>query len=293
MTVDTIEGVVLDHVAHAVPHWQDVWDRYATDLGAEWSSGGPGPGFAPGQVQFANGARIEILMPHNPEVNDFLVRFLARSGPGPHHLTFKVPNLDTALDRARDAGFEPIGIDRTDPEWMEAFIHPKQATGVVVQMAEAPNPWSSPPPDGYPVARRQRSDGTGPVAAASLVQVVHAVADLDAGTALFAGLLGGTLVAEGGHPDHRWVDLTWGGPLDIRLVAPIPSSARSPLLGWLGARPGRLHHLELVAEEPERVPGAEPGDPARLGLDTDRRPGAYRVIAPEANAGLGLVITAP
>ena len=58
-----IDGTVLDHVAHAVPRWQDVWDRYAIDLGAEWTSGGPGPGFAPGQLQFANGARVEVLMP--------------------------------------------------------------------------------------------------------------------------------------------------------------------------------------------------------------------------------------
>ena len=58
-----IEGYRLDHVAHAVPRWQDVWDRYATDLGAEWNSGGPGPGFAPAQLRFANGARVEVLMP--------------------------------------------------------------------------------------------------------------------------------------------------------------------------------------------------------------------------------------
>src|SRR5665213_2365264 len=48
-----IEGTVLDHIAHAVPRWQDVWGRYATDLGASWSSGGPGPGFAPAQLRFA------------------------------------------------------------------------------------------------------------------------------------------------------------------------------------------------------------------------------------------------
>ena len=35
-----IEGTVLDHVAHAVPRWQEVWGRYATDLGAVWASGG-------------------------------------------------------------------------------------------------------------------------------------------------------------------------------------------------------------------------------------------------------------
>ena len=60
---DADRGAVLDHVAHAVHRWQDVWHRYATDLGAVWSSGGPATGFAPASCEFANGARVEVLMP--------------------------------------------------------------------------------------------------------------------------------------------------------------------------------------------------------------------------------------
>ncbi len=162
----SIDGAVLDHVAHAVPRWQDVWHRYATDLGAEWASGGPGPGFAPGQLRFANGARVEVLMPCNVDVNDFLARFLDRSGPGAHHLTFKVPDLGAAIDAAGQFRIEPINVDLSDPEWMEAFLHPTPAGGVVVQLAEAPHPWSSPPPDDFPTARRMRPDGSGPRAPA-------------------------------------------------------------------------------------------------------------------------------
>ena len=33
-----LAGTVLDHVAHAVPRSQDVWDRYAADLGAVWAT---------------------------------------------------------------------------------------------------------------------------------------------------------------------------------------------------------------------------------------------------------------
>ncbi len=154
---ETIEGVVLDHVAHAVHHWGEVWGRYATDLGAEWNSGGPGAGFAPGQVRFGNGARVELLMPYDTAVNDFLERFLRSNGPGPHHLTFKVADIGSAIEQARRSGWEPIGIDLSDPEWMEAFLHPKQATGVVVQLAQAPGGgWTSPPPDDYPSDRRRR-----------------------------------------------------------------------------------------------------------------------------------------
>jgi hypothetical protein len=293
MPGSAIEDVRLDHVAHAVPRWQDVWDRYATELGAEWSSGGPGPGFAPGQVRFGNDARLEMLMPFDPHLNDFLQRFLQSNGPGPHQLTFKVPNLSDAIDRARAAGFEPIGIDRTDPEWMEAFLHPKAASGVVVQLAEAPSAWSSPPPDDYPTARRERRDGSGPVPPAELRRVVHAVADLGHATGLFVGLLGADVGDSGERPDHRWLDLDWGGALSLRLVAPRAEGPTTLLGQWLRGRSGRIHHLEFDVEEPEAVVGAVPGGIVTLGLDAGPSDRPSWVIGPEVNLGLRLLLIAP
>ena len=293
MPVAAIRGVSLDHVAHAVPRWQDVWDRYAVDLGAQWNSGGPGPGFAPGQLRFANGARIEVLMPHDPQVNDFLQRFLRSSGPGPHHLTFKVPDLSDAIDRARSAGFEPIGINRSDPEWMEAFLHPKAATGVVVQMAEAPHAWTSPPPDDYPTGRREYADGSGPVPPAAFRRVVHAVADLEQATGLFVGLLGADVTDQGARPDHRWAELDWGGPLSLRLVAPARAHLSPTLDQWLRGRSGRIHHLEFETVEPSAIAGTTRGSPDTLGIDIEPPSEPYWVVGPDANLGLGLVLSAP
>ena len=293
MPAETIEGVVLDHVAHAVPRWQDVWSRYAVDLGAVWSSGGPGAGFAPAQLRFANGARVELLMPYDTGVNDFLERFLSSNGPGPHHLTFKVADLAEAIEQARLSGWEPIGIDLSQPEWMEAFIHPKQATGVVVQLAQAPAAWGSPAPDDYPTERRQHEDGSGPVAPSSLLRVTHVVADMALATSLFLDLLAGAIVDEGSRGGHRWVDLTWGGPLDIRLVAPDSPSAGDQLLEWLDGRPGRVHHLELGVEEPQGLPGVRPARPGEPAAIIDAGPARQWVIEPQANAGMRLVITDP
>jgi hypothetical protein len=292
MTGTAIRGTVLDHVAHAVPRWQDVWSRYATDLGAEWSSGGPGPGFAPAQLRFGNDARLEVLMPNAIETNDFLARFLAHSGPGPHHLTFKVPDLSSALDQVRRCGFEPIGIGVRDPEWLEAFIHPRQATGVVVQVAEAPVPWSSPPPDDYPKERRTDSGG-GPVSPARLRWVTHAVSDLRAATLLFVELLGGDVVNEGSDPGLQWMELAWAGPLHIRLVSPTGSSTRGPISDWLAGRTGRIHHLLAEVEEPDRVTGARPIDPrlADSGVTPDLE--TMWEVAPADNLGLRLILHGP
>jgi catechol 2,3-dioxygenase-like lactoylglutathione lyase family enzyme len=290
MTPPSLKQIVLDHVAHAVPAWKDAWARYAPDLGAEWKSGGEGTGFSPAQLHFANGARIELLMPHDTTTNDFLARFLEQNGPGPHHLTFKVPDLLAALDAVRDAGFDPIGVDLRDPGWKEAFIHPKQATGVVVQLAQALVDWASPPPEGYPTERRQKKNGDGPVAPASLLRVTHAVADLDAGIDLFSGLLGGQVEDRGTGPGEQWIDLRWDGPLAVRLVAPTDGPESKELSAWLGDRTGRVHHLLLAAEEPDTLVGADPAPPDLPGLGGSAPGSCPWVIEPEDNFGLRLVV---
>lgn len=284
-----LAGTVLDHIAHAVPRWQDVWHRYATDLGAVWASGGPGPGFAPGQLRFANGARVEVLMPWDTGVNDFLSRFLAGNGPGAHHLTFKVPDLGLAIDEARRFGIDPINIDQSDSEWMEAFLHPKLAGGVVVQLAEAPHAWSSLPPDDYPTDLRLRLDGSGPAAPATLERVCHVVADLEAALALFGGLLAGDVVGEGSADGLRWVDLRWAGPLGLRLVGAEQAGGPGPVPDWLGGLPGRVHHIAMETEEPEGVPGTRPATPgiATLGAGIDD----YLEIPSDDNGGLGMVLS--
>lgn len=293
MNGGTIEGVSLDHVAHAVPRWQDVWTRYAADLGAEWTSGGQGRGFAPAQLRFANGARIEVLMPNDPHLNDFLQRFLTASGPGPHHMTFKVPDLTSAIEKARGSGINPIGIDRSDPEWKEAFLHPKEATGVVVQLAEAYGTWSSPAPEDFPGGRRQRLDGTGPLPPAAFCRIVHAVADLDSASALFVGLLGGTVVSRGTRSDHEWVEIEWGAPPGLRLAAPKEGSPTSPLAQWLKGRTGRIHHLEFDVDEPASIPGAQAASDRLIGLDISDGTRNHWMIGRDVNFGLQLLFATP
>lgn len=232
-----IAGIHLDHVAVAAERWEDAWPRYAAELGGRWINGGESPGFAAHQVAYANGMRLELIRPHAVEENDFMRRFLDRNGPGPHHLTFKVDDIEGALAAAESAGFRPVGVDLTWSEWKEAFLHPKDAPGVVVQLAESHGTWTSEPPPGFPSSRH---------AVASLDRVVHAVASLDEGLALFAGLLAGSEVGRGSSDDGDgtpWVELAWPGPGRVRLVEPRPGSA---VAAWVGDRAGRVHHLAFT-----------------------------------------------
>lgn len=247
-----LDDIDLDHVAVAVERWADAWPRYVGLLGGEWVAGGGAPGFASAQVRYSNEMKVEVLAPNQTEQNDFLRRFLDASGPGPHHLTYKVPDLGAALDEASSAGFDPVGVDLRDPEWKEAFLHPKQAQGVVIQLAESHGSWTSPPPADLPTPEHGRP--------ARLDHVAHAVADLDDGLTLFAGLLGGqqTNSGEDDAAESRWVDLTWPGSGRVRLVS--PSTRSSQLHDVLAGRPGRVHSLAFSG------PGADEAAGEHLGV---------------------------
>lgn len=229
----------LDHVAVAAERQADVWPRYAGDLAGAWVGGGAVPGFDSAQVKYANGMKVEALEPFQPEINDFLRRFLDHRGPGVHHLTFKTGDIVAALEAAEAAGYRPVGVNLSDPMWKEAFLHPKDAPGIVVQMAQSDwtGEWSSPRPDHIPAPRT--------AAPATLLRVVHAVADGDEAMALFTGLLGGTTVAE----EDGWIELGWKGPGRIRLLLD-----RSD---YLNGERGRAHHLAFATEAPDGIAHAK------------------------------------
>jgi hypothetical protein len=242
-----IADVDLDHIAVAVERQADAWPRYGADLGGTWYAAGPGDGFNWVQVAFANDMRLEVLEPADVERNDFLRRFLDRHGPGPHHLTFKVGDIAQALEAAATAGYAPVNVNLSHPGWKEAFLHPTDALGVVVQLAQAADDdeWSPPPPE-FPTSHDD---------AAALVRVGHAVASMPDGLRLFRDLLGGRPIEQGGGDDDaNWIELAWPGPGRVRLLE--PASPAGPLTPWLGGRNGRVHHVAFAIREPQALEGA-------------------------------------
>ncbi len=104
-------------------------------LGGRSGFGGPSPGYRWWHWDFPDGGRIEVLEPDGPP-SGFLHRFLKSRGPGLHHVTFKVPSLDETCARAESHGYEIVGFRDPSAHWREAFLHPKQAMGIVVQLIE-------------------------------------------------------------------------------------------------------------------------------------------------------------
>ena len=118
-----------------------------------------GFGFLWWQWEFARGAKLEVLQPDGP-LGGFVHRFLESRGPGVHHVTFKVPHLETAAARARSIGYEIMGLNVDSPFWKECFVHPKQAQGIVVQLAEShPNSdWNDFDANPFPDSPDAKSD---------------------------------------------------------------------------------------------------------------------------------------
>ena len=81
-------------------------------------------------------SEVELLEPAEPESP--IGRFLARRGPGIHHLCFRVPDLDAALDACRRGGYQLI--DETPRAGAGgrriAFVHPKATAGILLELSE-------------------------------------------------------------------------------------------------------------------------------------------------------------
>ena len=73
-----------------------------------------------------------------------VAKFINRNGgPGIHHITFEVENLDAAIAELERRGGRIAFRHTYAPEitfegcvWREAFIHPKDAFGVLIHLAE-------------------------------------------------------------------------------------------------------------------------------------------------------------
>jgi methylmalonyl-CoA/ethylmalonyl-CoA epimerase len=79
---------------------------------------------------------IELMTPTGPDTP--VGRFLARRGPGIHHICYRVPDLDAAIQACRAAGYRLI--DETPRPGAAgrriAFVHPKATAGILLELTD-------------------------------------------------------------------------------------------------------------------------------------------------------------
>jgi methylmalonyl-CoA/ethylmalonyl-CoA epimerase len=252
--------VRLDHIALATRDAGPALDVLVGELGGTVLSGGLAVGYRPMQVHLGTateGMKVELLEPWLAEQNDFLERFVTRHGEGPHHLTFKVDDLEATLARVEAAGITPVGVEMSVPIWKEAFIQPRDAHGTVVQLAESSSPEKTALEE-YAAAATNGAQFMGeqwwpdpPHRAASVTllrRIVMTSPNLPDALDFFVGLLDGTRHAQG----EGWVELSWPGGGHLRLEQRADRTAGIDRLEADGAGPAR----ELVVGGARLLVGA-------------------------------------
>jgi len=87
-------------------------------------------------------SRMELLQATREDSP--VAKFIRRNGgPGVHHITYQVDDLDAAVAELERRGgriayrhtYQP-GVTFEGCVWREAFIHPKDAFGVLIHLAE-------------------------------------------------------------------------------------------------------------------------------------------------------------
>ncbi len=125
-------AVLTDDLEAALGFWRDA-------LGMEVASVEDVPG-EKAQVAFLRleGSEVEIVRPFTDDSG--LARYLEKRGPGIHHLCLEVDDLPGLLGRLREKGIQLINetpVSGSDGK-KYAFIHPKSACGVLVELYEVP-----------------------------------------------------------------------------------------------------------------------------------------------------------
>lgn len=195
--------IAFDHVALAAPERDPIRDFVLDLFGGRVIVEQRDPhveqGFRGVQLDLG-GALLEIIEPTSP--TSFLHPFFAKHGPGLHHLTWYVVDLDRFLDRLSARGVALTGVERdAHGAVSNAFVRPSASFGVLLQFRPQsdkqreqkrhPRDWQDLPP-----ARPSR----GRLAATSMV-----TPDGAAALAFFQETLGGVA----GPPARR-------GPMIVR-----------------------------------------------------------------------------
>ncbi len=101
-------------------------------------------GLTPLPVTVADGARIlefdlgtsavELLAADDPASP--IGKYLAKRGPGIHHVCFRVPDLEAALAQCRAAGYQLIDeVPRPGGHGRRvAFVHPRATAGILIEL---------------------------------------------------------------------------------------------------------------------------------------------------------------
>ena len=131
----THEGVKISHVGLAVSSIAAALPFYREILGLEEESLAGTDGARIAGVD-AGGTLVELLEAESDDSP--IAKFIAKRGPGIHHICFAVDDLDAVLERCREKGVRLIDdAPRIGAEGKRiAFLHPASTAGILIELTE-------------------------------------------------------------------------------------------------------------------------------------------------------------
>jgi methylmalonyl-CoA/ethylmalonyl-CoA epimerase len=130
---------ILDHIGIAVSNIDDalVFYRDALGVDVEPPEDVPSQGVRTRFIPLA-GTALELLEATGDDSP--IARFVARRGPGLHHITLRVDDIGAALAQLKARGVRLIDESPRPGAHgsLVAFIHPSSTHGVLVELAQRP-----------------------------------------------------------------------------------------------------------------------------------------------------------
>ena len=121
-------GLAVSALDQILPFYRDILDL--PDVPLDDADGARIAGLAAGD------SLIELLEAQSPESP--IGRFIAKRGPGIHHICFAVDDIDATLARCKARGVRVIDdTPRIGAEGKRiAFLHPASTAGVLIELSE-------------------------------------------------------------------------------------------------------------------------------------------------------------
>ena len=129
----------VDHISMASADWRPQAERLQRLLGFKYLSNWEGndhQDFSGSLSQVpGTGIEFEIIAPYGSP--SFVQKFLDQGGPGLHHITIEVPDIQRCAEEIKALGLTPFGGIQDDGAWYVTYVHPRESGGILWQLFES------------------------------------------------------------------------------------------------------------------------------------------------------------
>lgn len=130
-------GFEIDHIGVAVENLEKGFEIYKhmgwTKMETEVV---PTEKVKVGFIEFENNVSVELLEPTTPD--SVIAKFLAKRGPGIHHICYRVKNIEKVMEKLKTEGVRLLDEKPRlgAHNCKVCFIHPASSNGVLVELSE-------------------------------------------------------------------------------------------------------------------------------------------------------------